>query len=406
MLRCRAARRRAVATLVAAAAAVALPFVSHPASAADRPPFYEPPATLPARDGDVIRTERSVFYLDALKAFKVDADVHRIMYRSTDRLGKPIAVTGTVLVPRTPRPAPRPIVAFAPGTQGLADKCAPSLQMAAGTEYEALPVKGLLDEGYAVVVTDYQGLGTPGVHTYLNREVQGRTVLDSLRAAQRLTAAGLPAAGPVALYGYSQGGGAAASAAELAPTYAPELKIRGAVVGAAPAQLDKVADNTDGTAYSVFFNYSFSGFAAGYGIDTGPYLNAYGRHVTADLRDNLCTTQALGAYPFLQSRFLTANGRPLTERLRQAPWDAIVAEQRLGDRRPPMPVLVSHSTLDDVIPYELGRDLAADWCRRGATVKFSRNHVPGHIAAAAATSAEGVPWLADRFAGKTAPSTC
>ncbi len=102
----------------------------------------------------------------------------------------------------------RPIVAFAPGTQGLADQCAPSRQMAEGTEYEALPVKGLLDEGYAVVVTDYQGLGTSGAHTYLNREVQGRTVLDSVRAAQRLTAAGLPAAGPVALCGYSQGGGA------------------------------------------------------------------------------------------------------------------------------------------------------------------------------------------------------
>ncbi|WP_406459527.1 hypothetical protein OG782_37170 (plasmid) [Streptomyces sp. NBC_00876] len=34
------------------------------------------------------------------------------------------------------------------------------------------------------------------------------------------------------------------------------------------------------------------------------------------------------------------------------------------------------------------------------------NHIPGHIAASEGTSAEGLPWLADRFAGRTAPSTC
>ncbi|MFB7501115.1 lipase family protein [Streptomyces sp. NPDC056161] len=80
----------------------------------------------------------------------------------------------------------------------------------------------------------HQGLGTPGVHTCLDREAQGRAVLDSVRAARRLTAAHLPDSGPVALYGYSQGGAAAASAAELARTYAPELNVRGAVVGAPP----------------------------------------------------------------------------------------------------------------------------------------------------------------------------
>ncbi|MFJ4919957.1 lipase family protein [Streptomyces sp. NPDC088725] len=407
MLRRRALSRRAVTTLIAATSAVlplALP--AGAAAAADRPYFYEAPKDLPANNGDVLRSEPAVFFLDPLKAVKSRASVTRIMYRSTDRAGKPIAVTGTVLTPRTVQYGPRPIIAFAPGTQGLADKCAPSRQLAEGTEYEALPIKKLLDQGYAVVVTDYQGLGTPGVHTYMNREAQGRAVLDSVRAAQRLDSADLPDAGPVAIYGYSQGGGAAASAAELARTYAPELKITGAVVGAPPADLDTVAESLDGSAYSAFFNYAFSGLAAGYRIDTDPYLNARGKRVTADLRDNQCTTQAIGAYPFLRSRSLTVDGRPLTERLKHAPWDTIMAEQRLGKRRPAVPVLLSHSVLDDVIPHRVGKELAADWCRLGATVKFSSNYLPTHIAAAAGTSAEGVPWLADRFAGKTAPSTC
>ncbi|MFH8573214.1 alpha/beta fold hydrolase [Streptomyces sp. NPDC017993] len=395
-----------MATLFAAITA-ALPLTLYPGTAAaDRQSLRELPTRPAADNGEVMSAEPGAFYLDPLKAFKVKASVNRIMYRTTDRVGKPIAVTGTVLVPKTPQHGPRPIIAFAPGTQGLADKCAPSRQMAEGTEYEALPIKKLLDQGYAVVVTDYQGLGTPGVHTYMNREVQGRAVLDSIRAAQRLDVADLPDAGPVALYGYSQGGGAAASAAELAHTYAPELKIKGAVVGAPPADMNKVADSLDGSAYSAFFNYALSGLAAGYGIDIDPYLNSRGERVTSDLRDNQCTTQAIGKYPFLQSRFLTVDGRPLTERLKRAPWNTIVAEQQLGKRKPALPILLSHSVLDDVIPHQVGKTLAADWCRQGATVKFASNYIPTHIAATEGAVAEGIPWLADRFSGKAAPSTC
>ncbi|MFI0242495.1 alpha/beta fold hydrolase [Streptomyces sp. NPDC016845] len=373
---------------------------------ADRPAFYEPPASLPERDGDVIRSQRAAFYLDSLKLVKAGADVERIMYRTTDHSGKPIAVTGTVLTPDKARSGPRPIVAFAPGTQGLADKCSPSRQMAEGTEYEALPIKHLLDQGWAVVVPDYQGLGTPGVHTYMDRAAQGYAVLDSLRAAQRLQEAHLPDAGPVALYGYSQGGGASAAAAELAPAYAPELKIKGAVVGAPPADLDKVAANLDGSAYGAFFNYSLSGLGAAYGIDIDSYLTPHGKRVTRDLRDNQCTTQAIAKYPFLTSRSLTTDGRPLTERLKNAPWKKIVDDQQLGTHRPDVPILLSHSRLDDVVPHKVGEKLAADWCRRGAAVKFTTNYVPGHIAATAATSSAGAPWLKDRFTGKTAPSTC
>ncbi|MFG2349747.1 alpha/beta fold hydrolase [Streptomyces phaeochromogenes] len=398
--------RAVVAFAATASTALALTVSSGEAAVADQPRSQQRQLSRAAENGDVLSSEAGVFYLDPLKAVKVKASVHRIMYRTTDRAGKVIAVTGTVLNPATSPYGQRPIVAFAPGTQGLADKCAPSRQLADGTEYEALPIKKLLDQGYAVVVTDYQGLGTPGVHTYMDREAQGHAVLDSVRAAQRLDALDLPDAGPVGLYGYSQGGGATASAAELAPTYAPELKLKGAVVGAPPADMNKVADSMDGSAYGAFFNYALSGLSTSYGIDIAPYLNAHGKRVTNDLRDNLCTTQALAKYPFLNSRFLTVDGRPLTERLKRAPWNTIVAEQRLGQLQPAVPVLLSHSALDDVVPQQVGKTLAADWCRLGVTVRFAGNHIPGHIAATAGTIADGLPWLKDRFAGRTAPSTC
>ena len=59
---------------------------------------------------------------------------------------------------------------------------------------------------------DYEGLGTAGVHTYMDRVSQGRATLDVIRAAQRLDGTGLSAGSPVGIMGYSQGGGAAAAA--------------------------------------------------------------------------------------------------------------------------------------------------------------------------------------------------
>ena len=96
----------------------------------------------------------------------------------------------------------------------------------------------MLAAGVAVVFTDYIGLGTlDRVHSYVNRVDEGHAVLDAARAAQQLAVIGVPRVdvpddGPVGIYGYSQGGGASAAAVELQPSYASELKLKGAAVGA------------------------------------------------------------------------------------------------------------------------------------------------------------------------------
>jgi pimeloyl-ACP methyl ester carboxylesterase len=380
-----------------------------PAHSADdtRPFFYEPPNTLPANNGDVIRSEPSVYYLDPGKTIKVDAIVHRVMYRSTDGFGQPIAMTGTVITPKTPwlGKGERPVIGYAPGTQGLADTCAPSRQLANGTEYEGLFISGLLARGYAVTMTDYEGLGTPGTHTYVNRAVSGNATLDSVRAAQRLPEAQVPVHGPVSITGYSQGGGAAAAAAELAPEYAPELDIKGVVAGAAPSDLQKVAEKIDGSLYVAFLGYATAGLAAGYDIDTDPYLNDKGEQFIAD-SGKYCTVEALARHPFQQSKDYTADGRPITEYLRDPRWRAVVDEQKIGNRPPEDPVLITHSTLDDVIPFELGEKLASDWCSQGADVQFAPNPGPTHVGGAVAGFPVMFSWLEARFAGLPTTSTC
>lgn len=371
------------------------------------PATAQPSGSAPAR-GDVLRSEPADFFLDPLRLLRAPATAHRVLYRSTDTHGRPIDVGGTVLTPHAPwhGPGPRPVIGYAPGTQGVGDDCAPSRQMAMGTEYEGPFLAGLLARGYGVVVTDYEGLGTPGVHTYVNRAAEAHAVLDAIRAAQRLPEADLPDDGPVAVAGYSQGGGASAAAVELYRSYAPELDLKGAYAGAVPADLGAVARNLDGHYAAGFLGYALLGLDAAYPeLDIPGLLNDAGRRLLAEV-EHQCTAEVIVAHAFRRSTDLTADGRPLTAYLTEEPYASRVAEQRIGVRKPGAPVLVVHSALDDIVPYGQGAAMVRQWCAQGATVKFSTSAAPTHVGGAIAGYPEAFAWLEARFAGRPAPNTC
>lgn len=397
-------------TLSGAAIALAAGFLAPGPATADtqRPEFYTTPTTLPEHNGDLVRSEPSTFYLDPVKTVQVDADVHRVMYRSADADGDPVAVTGTVLTPRTEwkGDGPRPLIGYAVGTQGLDDQCAPSRQLAAGTEYEGLFLRGLLARGYAVALTDYEGLGTAGVHTYVVRAAQAHAVLDAVRAAQRLGVDEVPSDGPVALAGYSQGGGASAAAAELAPTYAPELDLRGAYAGAVPADLQAVADNIDGGLYTGFEVYAVNGIAEAYDIDLGDYTTQEGQRRVKQARDQ-CVAETIATYAFQDTGNYTKSGKKLSVLTREEPLRSLVAEQRIGNGRAPrVPVLVGQSRLDDVIPYGQAEALAQRWCSEGTKVWFRRSGAPTHVGAAVALFPTAFAYLEHRFDGDRPRSNC
>nr|WP_228047562.1 lipase family protein [Saccharopolyspora sp. HNM0983] len=393
--------------MLTAALGLSLTAATATADEPQRPPFYEPPQELPAGNGELVRSEPAEYYLDPLKAVPADADVQRIMYRSTDGVGEPTAITGTVITPRGEwsGEGQRPVIGYAPGTQGIGDHCAPSRQLANGTEYEGVFVQAMLAKGYAVAMTDYEGLGTPGTHTYVNREVSGHAVLDAVRAAQRLPDGDAPAGGPVALYGYSQGGGATAAAAELAGSYAPELDIRGAAAGAVPAELGELGRNLEGGLYSAFLGYATAGIAEGGGIDLDEYLNEDGQEYRADL-EQACTIEAVGRFAFTDTSELTTDGRPLTDYLDEEPFARLVDEQRLGRGKPAFPVLVSQSRFDDVIAYEQSQRLAEQWCAAGGDVQFAPNLGPTHVGGAVAGFPRAFAWLDERLAGEPSTPNC
>jgi hypothetical protein len=378
-----------------------------PASAAAPSPagdaFYTPPNPLPAgAPGDVIRFRPSAFFLDPLRLQAAPADVWQVLYRSTTALGQPTAISGTVLVPRTPVAGPRPIVAYASGTQGWGDQCAPSKEMAGGTYDEAFAVSNLLNRGWAVVVTDYPGLGTPGDETYSAGIPEGYAVLDALRAASRLGAAGLSRSAPMAIEGYSQGGGAADWAAQLQPAYAPELRLAGVAGGGTPANLQAVAANINGSLFFAFLAGSAIGFNAAYpALDLPHLLNDNGRAALARL-DTECQLTALPEFAGRRIEDFTVDG---SNPIGRPDWTAVVDRNNLGAVRPSAPLLQYHGLLDEVIPYGVERSLHDRYCAGGVTTRL-RTYLAGHALTQEVAQGDVVGWLGDRLAGLPGADDC
>lgn len=390
----------------AASSAAAAPAALGALRAADD--FYDPPAVVDGAPGTVLRAEAGRFFLDPLRLVQADARVQRLMYVSTDADGEPEAVTGTLITPRAAwrGPGTRPLITYAVGTQGMADSCAPSRQLAAGSEYEGLFIKGLLLRGYQVVVTDYQGLGTPGGHPYVNAPVLGRNVLDAARAARQAPSDATPASAPVLVAGYSEGGNAAAGALEQLDSYAPELPVAAGYAGAVPADLTAVAGNLDGGLYAAFLLYAVRGLDVAYpGLALPDLLNDRGRRALADVEAG-CLFDSLPRFAFTRSSALTASGRPVTDFLSRPDIAAALGQVRLGSTAPSVPVLVAHSRLDDVVPYGQGRAMAREWCSGGASVRFRTGLAPTHVGGAVESYAAAYAFFEARVQGVRAPSNC
>src|SRR5215475_9726615 len=162
-------------------------------------PLYSNPTLGVSRPGDLLAQEPVTSY-----SLPVGSAV-RIAYHSRDATGHDVAATAAVLIPSGKAPAGGwPVIAWGHGTSGVARQCAPSLMK--DVYYGDEGLKEMLNAGYAVVATDYHGLGTPGVHQWVNKTAQARDVIYSVPAARKA----VPALGRRWVAdGHSQGGLAA-----------------------------------------------------------------------------------------------------------------------------------------------------------------------------------------------------
>ncbi|MFE7977958.1 lipase family protein [Streptomyces shenzhenensis] len=393
------------------------------------PAFYQPPAALPAADGALIRSEPLPLAL-SLPGINgpLPGRATRLMYKSTDSAGRPVAVTGAYLEPAAAwrGGGARPLVALAPGTMGQGDQCAASLGLehpllfnglTVSVGYEDLAIYRLLAKGIAVVVTDYVGLGTTDrLHTYVNRVDGGHAVLDAVRAARSVAGASITPDSRVGLFGYSQGGGATAAAAELQPSYAPDVTLSGTYAGAPPADLTEVTEAIDGSDLAGALGWAINGFLQS-DPDLKPiaeaHLNAAGRAALADL-STMCVGDAILHYTSRRSTAWTDDGRSIGDIIRTEPaLHSFLDAQRIGRLRPAGPVRVATGVTDDLVPHAQARRLAADWCRAGAEVTYVPVVLPGlgrallnHFAPLLTDQGAAVTWLTDRLSGRTATGTC
>jgi alpha-beta hydrolase superfamily lysophospholipase len=358
--------------------------------------FYAPSAPLSAgRPGDVLRSRP---WLDI-----PGARTTLVLYQSTDVHGKPIAVSGVVAVPDhgSPPAGGWPVLDWAHGTTGLADTCAPSRDRVADAWLTQL-ITVFTAAGFAVTATDYEGSGTPGVHPYVVGLSEGRGVLDMARAATRLPGIGIRASSPVVVWGHSQGGGASVFAAQLQPTYAPDVPLRGAVVGAPAAELRLL-----GTALqrSPYFGYMFivaAGFRAAYpDLPFDRVLTPAGL-AEVDAAERSCSDAALdrvrGHDP---SPYLKADIGGIE------PFASLLEQNTPGNIPTPVPMLVYQGDADEQIPVVASELMVRRMCAHGGFT-VHREVLPGqrHEQSRQAVLPEARRWIDDRLAGRPAPSDC
>jgi pimeloyl-ACP methyl ester carboxylesterase len=292
-----------------------------------------------------------------------------------------------------------PILSYAHGTTGLGDQCAPSKH---GATEARLLAAGALSRGFVVVATDYEGLGTPGVHPYLVGRSEGRSVLDAARAAINL-GMGTSVQSPVIVWGHSQGGGSALFAAELAPTYAPELHVEGAVAGAPAVELAFLGNSLSSATASAVSGFAFmaiAGFKAAYPtLDLSAFLTAKGiaETETAGAQCNETVTDLNGKNI---ADYMTAN--PVTIE----PYATYLNENTPGQVPTPVPIFVYHGDADELVPVTASEMYLKRTCEVGGFTVLRTTYKGGtHVGVIALALNDIATWIDDRLAGKPAPTT-
>jgi alpha-beta hydrolase superfamily lysophospholipase len=288
------------------------------------------------------------------------------------------------------------VVSWAHGTTGIADVCAPSLDAS-----RVAPLANpLLAEGYVVVASDYEGLGTPGRHPYIVGESEGRGVLDIVRAARQMPE--VEAGERYLIWGHSQGGHAALYAGHVAEEWAPELDLVGVVAGAPPSQLQLLNAALQASPFRHYIGMVAAGFNAAYGDGGAPLddvLTPAGLE-WLDQVDELCSAD-LGRASIDLDFSTIQKADPATV----PAWDALLEENDPGRFTTPIPapLLVIHGGSDEQIPTASSGLLFTQLCAIDQVAQRWVYPEQTHAGVVVASLGDMVTWIGHRFAGEPAP---
>lgn len=361
--------------------------------------FYTPPPDVPARAGVLLRQEPFTRQLPA------GARGWRILYTTTRDEGMPAVASALVLLGPGAAPAsgPRPVIAWAHGTTGVAPSCAPSLLAQPFGNIPAL--EPLLQAGWVLVATDYPGQGTTGPNPYLIGQGQARATLDSVRAAQQLTESG---AGPRAVvWGHSQGGHAALWTGMLAPGYAPDVALLGVAALAPASDLPALVSAVQHTLVGRLMSaYLLRAYGDAYSdVRAADYTSGVARLAAYDIA-RYCLDGPGARLSVWQAQLV---GRSLFS----TPPDSGPFGARLAQNVPRQPiaapVLLAEGLADDLVLPRIQQAYVRERCAAGQALDHRRYVGRDHLSLVAADSplsTDVLAWSRARFAGEGAPGRC
>ncbi len=346
--------------------------------------FYNVPDPLPhGRPGDLIRAEPSDDY-----ALPYNVSALRTLYHSVNAIGQDVAASGVVLVPQGREPVGGwPIIAWAHPFIGAARSCAPSLMKGL---YGAAFLSMYVSMGYAVVATDYAGLGTPSRNAALDSQSNATDVINAVKAARRA----VPQLGPRWVAAGEREGGLAALILGEQESHYPDSGYLGSIAIAPTLDLKATIESSpqqpDGLLFLV------------YGMQTiYPDFNAervFAPSALAQYRQ-VATTCDLDAKqtnaPVSQQRIANWDDNPFVLKF--------FKRNSLGFARAPQPMLIITARNPSVTSG--ASQSITRMCGRGDNLDLEPYDVDPDSLMGESVSFQ-LTWLKARFSGLISPSTC
>jgi hypothetical protein len=390
-------------------------------------PFYTYTGTTPLEDiapGTVLASRGVPYHILGIPTL---LKTTQLLYRSTSQTGKATVNVTSVIQPLG-SDARTKVVSFQSAYDSLNRNDQPSYAISGGLTFGGvvpnveLAVFGqFIARGYTVVVPDTEGQRA----AFAAGREYGMNTLDSLRATFSTTAVGLAGDAKVVMLGYSGGAIATEWAAELAPTYAPDVNDRmtGAALGGVLVHPAHNLHYIEGTVFwAGVLPMALIGIARAFGIDFTPYLTARGLQLFRDMQ-NVSIANVLGQprYWRLRWRDLVVSDYPTPESL---PLFVTLANQLIMGTggTPTIPLFIGQGAFGD-LEWTPGnkpgigrgdgvmiagdvRTLARSYCANGATIYYVEYERLSHITAVPIWLLQAIDWITDRFEGKPAPQNC
>jgi pimeloyl-ACP methyl ester carboxylesterase len=347
--------------------------------------------TPPPKPGLLLRSETIID-----RSLPAGARAWRILYSTTLNDSMKTVASAIVLTAAQLPPGPRPVVAWAHGTLGIAGKCDPSLASPPVSRVPALDQ--IVAKGWVLVATDYAGPGASGVHPYLVGEGEARAALDAVRAAKQIRELALDHR--TVAWGHSEGGHAALWEGILAPSYAPDVDIVGVVADSPLSDMAEVlgihAKDPTGALLGAYVATTYSR------LYPDVVFDRVVRPEARDVAHQLATFCSLAE----SADFVG----PLLTHLRGAsllldPEDGVLGK-RLRENAPQQlidaPLLIVHGRSDTTVPLRSQDRYVDERCEAGQRLEYWTVTGADHGTIDAAGSPLGamlIRWTEDRFAG-------